>query len=194
MGATASVFPEVDALPATEPEVAIEKWYCKRRRCQRRFDVGGHVVRTLGRMGVERVILLHESIEPILEVVSRGGIGIFLNRQAGGRVPDHDGAQTVRGTVPADDRPDLVRDLEKSLSGRRDGDSLDHRVSFSREEVVINRICSHRTKESTVDFEVSGRGICFRSWKIVFQRVRPGRTIKRRAEPSMAVCQLAGPV
>jgi len=42
----------------------------------------GHIIRSLGRMRVQGVVLWHQTIEPSLEISLRGWIGVLLNRQA----------------------------------------------------------------------------------------------------------------
>src|SRR5215210_5143427 len=79
------VLPDVEALPGAEAELAVDDGDGEGDVGERGLDVGGHVVRTLRRVGVEGIALRHQPVEPALQILPRRGIGILLDRQARGR-------------------------------------------------------------------------------------------------------------
>src|SRR5690606_3265650 len=88
----AAMLPQVDPLPGAEREPPVEYRDRERGGGEDRLDVGRHVVRPLRRMREVAVALRHEAVEPLLEVMARARIGVFLNGEAGGGVADEDGA------------------------------------------------------------------------------------------------------
>ena len=89
----APVFPDVDALPSTEPECAAGDRDRQARGGERSADVAGHVVGAFGGVRVVRIALGNVPRHPRFEIVPRGGVGVFLNDQARGGVTDEDRAQ-----------------------------------------------------------------------------------------------------
>ncbi len=71
--AVLAVLAQVDPLPRAERQAALRDRQCERRTEQRGLDVGGHVVRTLDRVGPERGALGDGVIKPGLEVAPNIG-------------------------------------------------------------------------------------------------------------------------
>src|SRR5581483_7019459 len=127
LAAVAAMFPEVNALPSAKAELALHDGNGKRRGGERGLDVRRHVVRSFGVVLIERIALWHESIQPALEVVLRGGIGVLLDDEARGGVADEERAQAVADTRLAHERSHLLRDLVQALAGRAHAELLKHR-------------------------------------------------------------------
>lgn len=90
-----AVFPEVDALPGAEGESVVHDGDGECGGGEGGLDVGRHVVGAFGGVGVERVVFGDEATHPLLEVAAGGGVGVLLNREAGGGVSDEEGAESV---------------------------------------------------------------------------------------------------
>src|SRR6202158_3349849 len=82
MAGEAAVLPEVDPLPAAQAEGAVEERNRQRGGGERRLDVSGHVVRSFLGVGIERIALRYQPVEPALEVAPCRGIGVLLDHQA----------------------------------------------------------------------------------------------------------------
>ena len=59
-----------------------------------------------------RVVLGHQSGEPVLQITAGGGIRVLLNREAGGGVLHHHGAQPLSDPGVRYDVLDTVSKLE----------------------------------------------------------------------------------
>ena len=81
--------------------------------------MGGHVISALQGMGVDRVILRYQSIEPVLQVDPGAVVIVFLDQQAGGSVLDKKVAHAVGDRGAADSVAHRRRDVVETLA--RDG-------------------------------------------------------------------------
>ncbi len=120
------VLPEENGLPGTEPQMAPNDGDRDARRSQRRLDVGRHVIGAFRGMRKERVIFLHETTEPVLQVPTRGGVRILLNNKTRRRVLHHHGAEPVVHAGLSHRGLDLVGDLVQALATRGNGNTLNH--------------------------------------------------------------------
>ena len=75
----AAMFPEVDALPGAQAEMAVRHRDAQVHRGQGRPDVRRHVVRSLDGVFEQPIAVGHETIEEALEVRADVGIRVFLN-------------------------------------------------------------------------------------------------------------------
>lgn len=116
------MLPEVDSLPRTEGKVAGLKRDRETGRRQRRADVTRHIVRALSRMTEMRIPLGDMPPKPLLQVVTRRGIRVLLNKKAGGRVLDHQRAKALQRTAGVNHRLDLRRDFVEAVPPRPDRD------------------------------------------------------------------------
>lgn len=130
------VLPEENALPGTEPQMAPNDGDRNARRSERRLDVRRHVIGTFRGMRKERVVFLHETIEPVLQIATGGGVRILLNNETRRGVLHHHGAEPVAHTGLSHRGLDLVGDLVQALATRGNGNTLNHGQSrcASRED------------------------------------------------------------
>ena len=120
------VLPEENALPGTEPQMAPNDGDRDARRSQRRLDVRRHVIGAFRNMRKEGVVFLHETIEPVLQVATGGGVRILLNNETRRGVLHHHGAEPVAHTGLSHRGLDLVGDLVQALATRGNGNTLNH--------------------------------------------------------------------
>lgn len=85
-----------------------------------------HVVGAFVDMRVMRIVFDNEPVKPMLQIALGGRIGVFLNRQAGGCVSDHDGAKSILNACIIDDHTNLARDLVQPLASGSDDNLLIH--------------------------------------------------------------------
>jgi hypothetical protein len=73
--------------------------------------MGRHVVLSLKGVGIERIVFAYEPVEPLLQIMTGGRIGIFLDQEAGGGVLHKECAKALlEGGFP-DDTLHQVREL-----------------------------------------------------------------------------------
>ena len=82
------VLPQVDALPCAQQQFTCLKWHAELGRGQGALDVSGHVIWPLQGVRVQRVVLGHQSIQPLFQVHPRAVVVVFLNQEARGGVAD----------------------------------------------------------------------------------------------------------
>lgn len=148
-----AMFEEIKALPGAKHEPAIRDGNADGNHCERRFDVGGHVVGPLqgvdnpphGRIARRR----DETGEKLREIAPDVGIGIFLDEQGTGRVPDKDSQQAFRYPGLIYEAFCFRRKLVKALPVGRDDYFLLRHVflSNSREQ---NRRCERCTMSNSI--------------------------------------------
>lgn len=84
-----AVLAEVDPLPGSEEEPASADGDGERRADQRRFDVGGHVVRAFEGVDIGPG-LWGDFVDRHFEVAADVGIGVLIDREGGGGVLNED--------------------------------------------------------------------------------------------------------
>ena len=70
-------------------------------------------------MGEQRVILRHQALEPVLQITTRGRVGILLYCQAGRGVLQEQGTQPLLNPRLSDQRCHLGRYLMQPLGTAR---------------------------------------------------------------------------
>src|SRR5437660_12901499 len=108
LAAAATMLPQIDALPRAKTELAVHHGNGKRGSGKRCLDVRRHVVGSLGVVAVERIALRHEPIEPALEILLRGGIGILLDDEARRRMADEERAEALFDARLPHERGDML--------------------------------------------------------------------------------------
>jgi len=91
-----TVFPEKYPLPGPQGQLATDHGDGEAAGGEGRLDMGGHVIRSFHRMGVQGIAFLDQSAKPVLQIVPGSGVGIFLNDQTGGGVLEKNSAQAFR--------------------------------------------------------------------------------------------------
>ena len=81
--AMASMLPQIDSLPRAKAQFSIQNRDRNGRGGQSTLDVSRHVVRTFHCVGIQRIVLFHQPIEPGFQIPLHIGIGIFLDHEAG---------------------------------------------------------------------------------------------------------------
>lgn len=119
-----AVFPQINALPGAEGEVAAHDGDGDAGGGQCGLDVRGHVVGAFAGVGVERVVLGDEAAEPGFEVAFRAGVGVLLDDETGRGVADEDGAEAGVDLGGTDDGTDLAGELVEALAAGFDGELL----------------------------------------------------------------------
>jgi len=114
------VFPEIDPLPGSEREPAALERKGKIHRRQRGADVRGHIVSALGGVDEQRVAIAHEPREKSVEVAAHIGVGIFLDEQRGGSMPQMQRQQAVPQFILNDPLLDGVGEFNQTAPARRD--------------------------------------------------------------------------
>ena len=87
-----TVWGKEDALPGPQGQTAVNQGDRNAHGGQGRLDMGGHVVRPLGGVGIEAVVFRDQTVKPVFQVVPDRGIAVFLNQQTGGCVLNIEGA------------------------------------------------------------------------------------------------------
>ncbi len=92
-----AVLEKINPLPGAKRKPALPDRHADRNRSQGRFDMGRHIIRAFQRVGdpAHRGIVRrrHEAGEEHREIAPDIRIGIFLDKQRAGCVPDEDGQQ-----------------------------------------------------------------------------------------------------
>ena len=130
-----AMLPQEDALPGAEHEASSEHRNRQGCRGQCGLDVGRHVVRPFGRVGIERVALRDQALGPTLEIALSRGIRILLDGQARGCVRHEDRAQAVLPAKFSHCRTHQPGDLVKPLA-----------VHANREFERAHRQCASRSR------------------------------------------------
>ena len=120
-----AVFPNVDALPGAEDQSAVGDGDAQVHGRQRGADVRGHVVITFASVPEKRVAIGCEAGEEAFQVTAHFRIGIFLNEQRGGGVPEVQRGEAGLQPGLADQRVDFARDLAETATARGNGEFLD---------------------------------------------------------------------
>ncbi len=87
------VLEQINVLPGSESQPAVQEWDGQMSLRQSGTDVRGHVVGALGIVPVVRVSIRDEPLEKGIEVMQHIRVGVFLNEQGGGGVLYKEGEQ-----------------------------------------------------------------------------------------------------
>ena len=87
-----------------------------------------HVVRTFNGVGVQRIVLPHEPIQPRFQITLHVGIGILLNHETGRSVLDEQRAQTLLRSGFMNHPLNFWGELMQTLTCGLDRDCFDHRI------------------------------------------------------------------
>lgn len=128
------VFPEIDTLPGSQHELPFEYRDRQTGRGKGGFDMCRHVICAFEGMGVMRIVFRHQTIQPGLEIMAGGRVGIFLNQQAGRGMPDKQRTQTFAQAGSFDDLFDLPCNGMQALSVDIDVNRFDHFVLLFKAE------------------------------------------------------------
>lgn len=79
-------------------------------------------------MGESRISIRHMLIEPRLEIVAGGWVGILLDQDARRCVTNEHGAEAVSDAGISHHATHFVGDLVKASAGSRDRDALNHQA------------------------------------------------------------------
>ena len=90
-----AVLPQINSLPRSEREFAGVDGNGKIHGGQRGADVRGHVVIALGGVAEKRIAIAHEPRKKRVKVAAHIGVGVFLDEQRGGGVPQMQREQAV---------------------------------------------------------------------------------------------------
>lgn len=110
------VFPQKNTLPGTQHHAMRIDGYGEAGGGNRGFDMGRHIVRTLLGVGVQRISLRHQSVQPALEIAPRTGIRILLNDKTGRRVSQKHCDQPLTNTATLYTACNSVRDVIEALA------------------------------------------------------------------------------
>src|SRR5690606_33913868 len=103
------MLPEVDPLPGAEREATVSHGNVEAYRGERALDVRRHVIGPLVCMPEPRGVLGNELVEELLEILTRGGIGVLLDAEARGRVADENVTEPDVDAALLHDSRDLPR-------------------------------------------------------------------------------------
>ncbi len=121
-----AMLPYVNALPRPEHQVAGIDRNRQRRGSQHCLDVRRHIVRTLSRVRIKRIILRDKPVQPLLKIALRGGVRIFLNRQRRRRVLNKDRTKPLNRTRLRHDSLNVIRNIVQSRILRGNRKAMDH--------------------------------------------------------------------
>lgn len=111
-----AVLEHVEPLPGPQRQPAAQHRDGHLDGGQRGADVGGHVVRPLLAVAIERGLLAHHPAEKVVEVGQHVGIGVLLHGQAGRGVLDEGGQQTVGDGTVAHESGHVAGDVGQALA------------------------------------------------------------------------------
>jgi hypothetical protein len=115
IAASIAVFPDVNPLPGAENKTTIDDRDLLRGISQNGADVGGHIVRAFG--AVDIVSRFRDEFgEEVGQILEHIGVGIFLDRQAGGGVAQEEMAHAHLDFGVADDRLDCRGDFVEAFA------------------------------------------------------------------------------
>jgi hypothetical protein len=116
------MFPEVNTLPRAQRETSGLQRNAEVHRRQRCADVRGHIVITFRSVNEKRVAITDEPREKTLEVAPHIRIGIFLDQQRSGRVPQMQRDKAVFEMVLEHPIGNRIREFVQSPPVSGDGD------------------------------------------------------------------------
>ncbi len=119
------MLPQIHALPGAQPEPPVGHGDRKAGRGDRRADMAGHVIGPLVRV-IPSGAVGHEPVQPTLQVRSGRRVGVLLDQQARGGVPDEHGAQPSAHTRGLHDVTDAIGDLMQPTSRCLDDNLFGH--------------------------------------------------------------------
>jgi len=119
---------EINRLPDTERQFAVQDRYVERHAIEHRFDVRGHVVRSLCFVDPRRIFWRYP-VKRGNQIQLHIGIGIFLDRKGRGCVAKIDEQHPLAGSELIEERHGMTCDVRQSNPGRvqpqrRTGDQL----------------------------------------------------------------------
>ena len=115
-----AVFPDVDALPGAEGEFTVHDGEAQVHRGQRGADVRGHVVAALAGVLEERVAIRGEPGEEALQVAADFRVGVFLDEQRSGGVPEMQRGEAGLQAGLAHAGGDFMGDFSEAAAARGD--------------------------------------------------------------------------
>jgi hypothetical protein len=118
----AAMFPNVNALPGAQREAPIVERDAEIHRGQRGANVRGHIVIAFGGVNEEWVAVLHQAGEISLEVATDVGVGVLLDQQRGGSVPEVQRDQAAFEIIFPRPFGDFVREFVQAAPAGGDGD------------------------------------------------------------------------
>ena len=107
----ATVFEEENPLPGAQLKLAARDWNDFTRSSQCHAQMARHVVGTLGDMNEIAGVFRNQAVEESVQVRPRGGVGVFVDDQAGAGVLDEHRRDTRHDSALTNDLSDLIRDL-----------------------------------------------------------------------------------
>ena len=111
-----AVFPEVNALPGSERELAVVERDAEVHAGERGADVRGHVVVAFGGVDEECIAIGNEPREERLEIAPHVRVGVLLNEQRSGSVAQMQREQTVLKIIFGEPRRDFIGELVKTTA------------------------------------------------------------------------------
>jgi len=113
--AAMTVFPEKNSLPGAQCQSATDHGDGEVAGGEGRFDMGGHVVRSFHRMGVQSIAFFDQPAKPAFQIVPGSGVSVLLNDQAGRGVLQKKGTQAFLNRCLPDAGGDFGGDLVEAL-------------------------------------------------------------------------------
>ncbi len=113
------MFPEEDTLPGSQRQAAVHERNRQTRGCERALYVGRHVVGALSRVGIQRVVLRYQAVEPGLQIILHGRVRVFLNDQARRGMADENRDEPLTYAATFDGVDDFVRNVIEPLPAGR---------------------------------------------------------------------------
>src|ERR1017187_5509641 len=120
VGRTA-VFPEVNALPGAQHQLAVTDGNGKVDGGKRGAHMSGHIVVALAGVREERVAVRHKAGEEMLQVTPHVRVGVLLDQQGGGGMAEVEGHQAGSETALGNPVSHLAGDLVEAAATRGNG-------------------------------------------------------------------------
>lgn len=113
-----AMFPQVNALPRAERQASVAQGQAEVHGGERGADVRRHVVRALAGMDEERIAVGHEAVEEAFEIAAYVRVGVFLDEQRGGRVPQVQGDEPMLETTLGNPGRELSGEIVQPATAR----------------------------------------------------------------------------
>jgi hypothetical protein len=118
------VFEDKNALPSAKLHFSIINRHCLTRSRQHHSYMRGHVIAALGPVSEVIGVFRNETIEELLEVMSRGRIGILHNDHAATGVLNKYRYSSIADAAFVDLRLDIVSDFVRALAVSANSESF----------------------------------------------------------------------